>query len=72
MRQKRQYDYFFIESNHDDKKLEAIRKQANRGYDPFISGKRHLSTKDCKTFYYTHRRSKDSRLIELHKSERFY
>lgn len=66
------YDYLFLESNHDDKKLREARKHSTKGYDPFISGKRHLSTKDCKTFYYLNRRSKESELIELHKSERFY
>jgi phosphoribosyl 1,2-cyclic phosphodiesterase len=66
------YDYLFLESNHDEKKLEEIRKKPTKGYDPFESGKRHLSTQEARKFYYLNRRSKDSELIELHKSKRFY
>lgn len=69
----KQYDYLFLESNYDVKKLELARgKRSKYGYDPYISGLRHLSTDDCKTFYYLNRRNKNSELIELHKSERFY
>ncbi|MFT4528672.1 hypothetical protein [Staphylococcus haemolyticus] len=69
----RKYDYLFLESNHDVEKLELARgKRSKYGYDPYISGLRHLSTKDCKTFYYLNRRNKESKLIELHMSERFY
>lgn len=66
------FDYLFIESNHDEKKLEMARNKSKYGYNPFTGGKRHLSTQQCKTFYYLNRRSKESQLIELHKSERFY
>ncbi|MBC1524819.1 hypothetical protein HB884_11470 [Listeria booriae] len=66
------YDYLFLESNHDEKKLEQVRNKNNYGYDPYKGGMRHLSTQKCKAFYYTHRRNKESPLIELHKSERFY
>ncbi|EMV4885228.1 hypothetical protein AAC540_003016 [Listeria monocytogenes] len=66
------FDYLFIESNHDEKKLEMARNKSKYGYDPYKGGKRHLSTQQCKTFYYLNRRSKESQLIELHKSERFY
>ncbi|MCS5347889.1 MBL fold metallo-hydrolase [Staphylococcus aureus] len=70
---KKQYDYLFLESNYDITKLEMVRgKTKTYGYDPYASGLRHLSTKDCKTFYYMYRRNRDSELIELHKSERFY
>lgn len=70
---KKQYDYLFLESNYDIAKLEMARgKTKTYGYDPYASGLRHLSTKDCKTFYYMYRRNRDSELIELHKSERFY
>ena len=69
---KKTYDYFFLESNHDEAKLEEIRNQSNGGYNPYLSGKRHLSTQQAKAFWYTHRRSADSELIELHKSARFY
>lgn len=69
----RKYDYLFLESNYDVEKLELARgKRSKYGYDPYISGLRHLSTKDCKTFYYLNRRDKNSELIELHMSERFY
>lgn len=69
----RKYDYLFLESNYDVEKLELARgKRSKYGYDPYISGLRHLSTKDCKTFYYLNRRNKNSELIELHMSERFY
>jgi hypothetical protein len=69
----RKYDYIFLESNYDDKKLEAIGPgYMKRGYDPFWNARRHLSTKDCKTFYYMNRKTADSPLIELHMSKRFY
>ena len=67
------FDWFFLESNYDEKKLEMSARQYKRkGYDPTESSLRHLSTKQCKTFYYLNRRNKDSVLIELHMSERFY
>jgi ribonuclease BN (tRNA processing enzyme) len=66
------YDYFFIESNHDEQKLEQVRNQYKGTYNPFLSGKRHLSTQQAKAFFYMHRRSPNSHFIELHKSERFY
>ncbi|RIO94479.1 hypothetical protein BUZ39_01175 [Staphylococcus haemolyticus] len=69
----KKYDYLFLESNYDVEKLEQARgKRSKYGYDPYVSGLRHLSTKDCKTFYYLNRRNKESKLIELHMSERFY
>lgn len=69
---KGQYDYIFIESNHSEKKLEMVANQPTRGYNPYLSGKRHLSTEQAKAFYYTNRRNKDSHFIELHKSSRFF
>lgn len=68
------FDYLFLESNHDERKLNAIKHNARRqfGYDAYAGGKRHASTQICKGYYYMHRRDKDSELIELHKSERFY
>lgn len=70
---KREYDYFFIESNHDEKKVELIlRHNVNYGYDAYGGAKRHLSTQQAKAFYYSHRRNKDSKFIELHQSSRFY
>jgi ribonuclease BN (tRNA processing enzyme) len=69
---KRVYDYLFLESNHDEEKLEKIRGQKHGGYDPYLSGKRHLSTQQAKAFFYMNRRSRDSEFIELHMSSRFY
>lgn len=68
----RKFDYFFLESNHDEAKLEAARNEFKGGYNPYLSGKRHLSTQQAKAFYYLHRKSAASELIELHKSNRFY
>ena len=67
------FDYVFLESNYDEIKLKMSAKHYKRkGYDPTESSLRHLSTKQCKIFYYLNRRNKDSVLIELHMSERFY
>jgi ribonuclease BN (tRNA processing enzyme) len=66
------YDYFFIESNHDEAKLEEVRNQKKGSYNPYLSGKRHLSTQQAKAFFYTHRKSPESQFIELHQSKRFY
>lgn len=66
------YDYMFIESNHDENKLQQIMGKNKYGYDVWSSSKRHLSTQDSKAFYYMNRKSKESLWIELHKSERFY
>nr|WP_278842529.1 MBL fold metallo-hydrolase [Melissococcus plutonius] len=67
------YDYLFLESNYDKNKIEAIENaQEKYGYDVIAGARRHLSTQDCKAFYYTHRKDKESKLIELHKSARFY
>lgn len=67
------FDYFFLESNYDEQKLRlSANRYKRKGYDPTESSLRHLSTKQCKTFYFINRRNKDSKLIELHMSERFY
>ena len=66
------YDYFFIESNHDEEKLEAVRNEYKGSYNPYLSGKRHLSTQQAKAFFYMNRKNKDAKLIELHQSARFY
>ena len=68
------YDYFFLESNHDENIIEAIRNDSQKlyGYDAWKGAMRHLSIQKSKAFYYTHRRTKDSVWIELHQSERFY
>lgn len=69
------YDYLFLESNYDKKKLELVKGSGKRkyGYDVYSSSsQRHASTQHCMGFYFNNRRSKDSKLIELHKSSRFY
>lgn len=66
------FDYIFIESNHDEYKLEQAGQNVKGNYNPYLSGKRHLSTQQARAFYYTHRRNRDSEFIELHKSHRFY
>lgn len=67
------YDYMFLESNHDVHKLNAALGAKSRwGYDAYGAGLMHCSTQTCLAFYYTHKRGKDSKLIELHKSDRFY
>ena len=66
------YDYLFIESNHDEQKLEAVRNEQKGGYNPYLSGKRHLSTQQAKAFFYLNRRNQESQFIELHQSSRFY
>jgi phosphoribosyl 1,2-cyclic phosphodiesterase len=68
----KKYDYFFIESNHDEEKLAAVKNEKKGTYSPFASGKRHLSTQQAKAFYFMHRRDQESKLIELHQSARFY
>ena len=70
----RKYDYLFLESNYDIRKLrERSKKYRRRGYDPYLSSStRHLSTQKCKEFYFVNRRNENSKLIELHQSERFY
>lgn len=66
-------DWVFLESNYDEVKLKTLAKQYKRhGYNPMESSLRHLSTQKCKEFYYVHRRSKESKLVELHMSHRFY
>jgi hypothetical protein len=45
------YDYMFIESNHDEQKLEAVRNENKGSYNPYLSGKRHLSTQQQRHFY---------------------
>jgi ribonuclease BN (tRNA processing enzyme) len=66
------YDYLFLESNHDVKKLLDLADKRHFGYDVIASAKRHMSTQTAKAFYYMNRRSVDSKFIELHMSSRFY
>lgn len=66
------YDYFFIEANYDEKKLKEIGSNfTTKGYNPVLSAQRHASLQQAKGFYYSNRRSVDSKFIELHMSERF-
>ena len=70
---KMKYDFLFLESNHDEFKVEQILNNRDQyGYDAYSNAKRHLSTQQAKAFYYMYRRNKDSKLIELHQSSRFY
>lgn len=66
-------DYFFLEANYDERKLQQLRRQyKTRTYDPIESSLRHLSVQKAKEFYYVNRRDAESKFIELHKSSRFY
>lgn len=67
------YDYVFLESNYDENKVKNIKDSRKRfGYEILEGAYRHLSTQKCKEFYYLNRASRDSVLVELHKSLRFY
>lgn len=69
------FDYFFIESNHDEKKVEQLMDQRNQKkfkYNAYAGAKRHMSTQTAKGFFYMNRRSTEAKLIELHQSSRFY
>jgi phosphoribosyl 1,2-cyclic phosphodiesterase len=66
------YDYLFLESNHDVQKLLNLASARSFGYNVIAGAKRHMSTQTAKAFYYMNRRNKDSKLIELHMSSRFY
>lgn len=67
------FDYFFIESNHDETKVAQLLNQRDKfGYNAYAGSKRHMSTQIAKGFYYMHRKSADAKFIELHKSSRFY
>jgi ribonuclease BN (tRNA processing enzyme) len=68
----KKYDWLFLESNHDEYKLEQVRNVQKGSYNPYLSGKRHLSTQQAKTFFYLNRRNENSQFIELHQSSRFY
>ena len=67
------YDFLFLESNHCEQKVESILlNPAKFGYNAYSGAKRHLSTQKAKAFYYMHRKDRNSELIELHRSKRFY
>ena len=65
------FDYLFIESNHDEKKLMS-QINAKHGRAIIDNSKRHTSTQESRAFYYLNRKSSSSEWIELHKSNRFY
>lgn len=67
------FDYIFLESNHDEKKLKkAYRRSKDYGFNTYAASKAHLSTQKSKAFYLINRKSKESEWIELHQSSRFY
>ena len=67
------YDYLFMESNYDEHKTEQMKSVHAGGYSAYLSStERHASRQQAKAFYYCNRRDADSKLIELHKSGRFY
>ncbi|WPP08540.1 hypothetical protein SIN07_05705 [Pediococcus inopinatus] len=68
------YDYFFLEANHDQHKVDAIMNEDVKkyGYSAVDGSLRHMSTQDSKKFFYLNRKNKDSLWIRLHKSARFY
>lgn len=69
-------DYFFLEANYDEHKLNYIIENVDvlgkYGYDPRAGAYRHFSVQQCKGFYYSNRSGNDAKLIELHQSSRFY
>ena len=65
------YDYFFIESNHDERKVAMI-DDSKYGYKAKEGSLRHLSTQKAREFYFVNRRDRWAEFVELHKSERFY
>jgi phosphoribosyl 1,2-cyclic phosphodiesterase len=67
------FDYLFLEANHDEKKVEQLLHASGKfGYNAYAGAKRHMSTQKAKSYYYVNRKSKESKLIELHMSSRFY
>lgn len=68
---KGKYDYLFLESNHDKKKMRAM-DLGKYGYNVWANANRHTCYRDSKAFYLLNRKDKDSPWIELHKSARFY
>lgn len=70
---KLKFDYMFLESNYDKNILQTISTKGRKGYFQYINScNRHSSKQHCKAIYYEHRKNKNSVLVELHKSERFY
>lgn len=68
----KKYDYMFIESNHDENIINAIKNPRKKyGYDVVQNAHRHASEQIARGFYYNHRKE-NTEFIELHKSERFH
>lgn len=65
-------DMFFLESNHDVKKVQAASAGGKFGYNVALGARRHLNHDQAKLFYFMNRVSKESLWVELHRSERFY
>ena len=65
-------DLFFLESNHDVKKVQAASTGGKFGYNVMLGARRHLNHDQAKLFYYMNRRDKEAEWVELHRSERFY
>lgn len=68
----KKFDYLFIESNYDEKKLENADVSITRFNNYLNSSTRHLSTQKSKLYFLQHRKDTKAKWIELHKSERFY
>lgn len=71
------YDYIFVEANHDEQYAWLLRQLADlqgRTIAPWLfhSSDRHTTKQDAFNYYLTHRMSKDSVFVPLHKSSRFY
>lgn len=68
------FDYFFLEANYDDQMImELAESESKHSFDAYLnSTTRHLSKQSCRGYFYAHRKSNQSELIELHKSKRFY
>ena len=65
-------DMFFLESNHDVKKVQAASAGGKFGYNVALGARRHLNHDQAKLFYFMNRVSKESLWVELHRSDRFY
>lgn len=69
----RKFDYLFLESNYDEQVVNALKNpRKTYGYDVKKNCKRHASTAAARGCYYLHRRNKESKLIEIHRSSRFF
>lgn len=66
------FDYIFLESNYRDDLIKQVINERHGRYMPYLNTTtRHLSSNDSLAYYIMHRKSKESKYIELHKSKRF-